>query len=96
MKAFNEKQDALQQIKSVFAVGDYVRIARKKEKFEKGSKQYTKNVYVIVGVEGSVFLCQKLNDVSKASGKVIKCAASQLKKVSLPEQSDVSKVAKVE
>ena len=89
MKAFNEKQDALQQIKSVFAVGDYVRIARKKEKFEKGSKQYTKNVYIIVGVEGSVFLCQKLSDKSK----VIKCAASQLKKVSLPEQSDLKSVA---
>ena len=57
MKAFDKKEEALNNATQSFSVGDYVRIARKKSKFEKGSKTYMKNVYVIIDVDGNSFLC---------------------------------------
>ena len=57
MRAFDKKEGALNNITQSFSIGDYVRIARKKKKFEKGSKTYTKNVYIIIDVDGNSFLC---------------------------------------
>ena len=55
-----------EKIKYEFLIGDFVRIYKEKQIFEKGSKHYySKSVYKIIDKENNQYIVQKVDDESK-------------------------------
>nr|AAG23743.1 integrase-like protein [Tetrahymena thermophila] len=80
--ARQQKYTTLQKIEETFQINDFVRVFRKKKQFEKGQKNYTKNIYQIVAKDGNNFILQKFKD-GKLQDKQIEKTAAYLQKVNI-------------
>ncbi|KAL4442006.1 hypothetical protein ABPG74_003757 [Tetrahymena malaccensis] len=83
-EARQQKLDVNQIIDQTFKIGDFVRVLRNKKLFEKGQKNYTKNVYKIIGKEDNNFILKKFKD-GKLLDKELKKTAQYLMKVNVFE-----------
>ncbi|KAL4436486.1 hypothetical protein ABPG74_003052 [Tetrahymena malaccensis] len=81
-RARQKKLEINQKIDKELIIGDFVRILRNKKLFEKGQKNYSKNIYKIVDKESSNFVLRKYKD-GKLTGEEIRRTAQHLMRINI-------------